>query len=204
MADLEVNLIIERCPHCSVDRPNLRMVADFQTNNYIQDYERTWRAYSCQRCGGVTTAWAHSRGGLINQMFPTSLNVDNSIPKRAKAYLEQAIDSKHAPAGSIMLSASSVDSMLKDKGYKEGSLYFRINKAINDHLITKEMGEWAHEVRLDANDQRHADEQTELPNEQDAQRIIDFTMSLAEFLFVMPSRVQTGIKQAKEEGITNK
>lgn len=199
MAKLETNLAIARCPHCNVDRPNLTMVFQFETKNYNNENERYWIAYSCQRCGGVTTAWAYSYGNNIKQMFPTSLNVDDSIPNRAKAYLEQAIDSKHAPAGSIMLSASSVDSMLKDKGYKEGSLYARINKAIEDHLITKEMGEWAHEVRLDANDQRHADELAELPNEKDAQRTIDFTMALGQFLFVMPSRVQAGIKQAKEE-----
>lgn len=199
MAKLETNLAIARCPHCNVDKPNLTTVAQFQTNTYNNSYQRYWRAYSCQRCGGVTTAWSNNSSGTIHQKFPESLKVDDSIPTRAKAYLEQAIDSKHAPAGSIMLSASSVDSMLKDKGYKKGSLYTRINKAIEDHLITKEMGEWAHEVRLDANDQRHADEQAELPNEQDAQKIIDFTMALAQFLFVMPSRVQAGIKQAKEE-----
>lgn len=199
MANLEINLIITRCPHCNVDRPNLTSVAKFQTNTYNESLQRYWRVYSCQRCGGVTTAWANYSDGYIHQMFPESLRVDDSIPSRAKDYLEQAIDSKHAPAGSIMLSASSVDSMLKDKGYKEGSLYARINKAIVDHLITKEMGEWAHEVRLDANDQRHADELAELPNEEDAQRTIDFTMALAQFLFVMPSRVQAGIKQAKEE-----
>ena len=43
--------------------------------------------------------------------------------------------------------------MLKAKDYTEGSLYSRIDKAVEDRLITKEMAAWAHEVRLDANDQ---------------------------------------------------
>lgn len=98
-----------------------------------------------------------------------------------------------------MLSASSVDSMLKDKGYKNGNLYSRINKAAEDHLITEAMAVWAHEVRLDANDQRHADEDVALPDESDAQKTIDFTLALAQFLFVMPSRVQRGIEKAKED-----
>ena len=51
-----------------------------------------------------------------------------------------------------MLAASAVDSMLKEKGYKDGSLYKRIEQAAGDHLITAEMASWAHEVRLDAND----------------------------------------------------
>jgi hypothetical protein len=38
-----------------------------------------------------------------------------------------------------MLSASAVDAMLKVKGYKSGSLYSRIDKAAEDHMITSEM-----------------------------------------------------------------
>ena len=45
--------------------------------------------------------------------------------------------------------------MLKKKEYKKGSLYSRIDKAAEDHLITEEMAKWAHEVRLDSNEPRH-------------------------------------------------
>jgi len=93
-----------------------------------------------------------------------------------------------------MLSASAVDAMLKIKGYTEGSLYLRIEKAVEDHLITNEMATWAHEVRLDANDQRHADQAATLPTQQDATRVIEFASALAEFLFVLPSRIQRGLQ----------
>jgi len=94
-----------------------------------------------------------------------------------------------------MLTASAVDAMLKAKGYSEGSLYIRIDKASKDHLITEEMAKWAHAVRLDANDQRHADEGSELPTEADAKRSIDFATSLAMFLFTLPARVSKGLAQ---------
>jgi hypothetical protein len=97
-----------------------------------------------------------------------------------------------------MLAASAVDSMLKIKGYKEGSLYARIEKAVEDQLITKEMATWAHEVRLDANDQRHVDEAAVLPTPEDAKRAIDFALALAQFLFVLPAQVQRGIDAAKK------
>ena len=42
--------------------------------------------------------------------------------------------------------------LLKDNGYKEGSLNSRIDSASKDHLITAEMAAWAHEIRLEAND----------------------------------------------------
>lgn len=96
-----------------------------------------------------------------------------------------------------MLAASAVDSMLKIKGYTEGSLYTRIEKAAGDHLITKEMATWAHEVRLDANDQRHVDEAATLPTTEDATRVVDFALALAQFLFVLPAKVQRGIDSAR-------
>ena len=98
-----------------------------------------------------------------------------------------------------MLAASAVDSMLKTKNYRDGSLYARIEQAAKDHLITQDMAKWAHEVRLDANDQRHADELSSLPTQDDARRCVDFAISLAQFLFVLPAQVQRGIADAAAE-----
>ena len=97
-------------------------------------------------------------------MFPKdSSTVPDVVPERAKNYLRQAVDSLHAPSGAVMLAASAVDAMLKNKGYKDGSLYARIDDAAAKHLITPDMAAWAHDVRLDANDERHADESSTLP-----------------------------------------
>jgi hypothetical protein len=38
--------------------------------------------------------------------------------------------------------------MLKELGYKEGSLYARIDQAVSEHKLTSAMDDWAHEVRL--------------------------------------------------------
>jgi hypothetical protein len=134
--------------------------------------------------------------GSIAEIWPSPRTVDNAIPERARTFLQQAIASIHAPAGAVMLTASAVDSMLKEKGLKTGSLYKRIDQASTEHLITPEMAAWAHEVRLEANDQRHADEEAVLPNEADARKVVDFAMALAQFLFVLPSRVAQGRAKA--------
>jgi hypothetical protein len=96
-----------------------------------------------------------------------------------------------------MLTASAIDSMLKDKGYKEGTLNSRIDSAAKDHLITKEMALWAHEIRLDANDQRHADEAAPLPTSTDADKTFEFADALAQFLYVLPALVTRGRKPAE-------
>lgn len=128
----------------------------------------------------------------ISEIWPAPQAVHDSVPDRAKSYLEQAIASIAAPSGAVMLTASAVDSMLKAKGLREGSLYSRIEKASAEHLITQEMAAWAHEVRLDANDQRHDDEDGALPDEADARKSIEFATALAQFLFVLPARVARG------------
>jgi len=128
----------------------------------------------------------------ISHVWPTPKEVAEEIPPRAKEYLSQAMASIHAPAGAVMLTASAVDAMLKAKGYKDGNLYGRIDKAKEDGVITSDMAAWAHEVRLDANDNRHADEQADLPTKQAAERVIDFASALAQFLFVLPARVERG------------
>jgi len=120
------------------------------------------------------------------------MEVTEELPTRAKEFLSQAIASLHAPAGAVMLTASAVDAMLKDKGYKDGSLNTRIEDAAKNHLITAEMAAWAHEIRLDANDQRHADDGATLPNTADATKAIDFGNALAQFLFELPARVARG------------
>lgn len=198
MPRLTPHFELPRCPHCSVARPTLAMVGQFETRDHAQQNLRKWRCYACSNCGGLVTACAPNWDVEATRHFPESREVSDNIPERPRTYLQQAADSIHAPAGSLMLAASAVDSMLKIKGYKDGSLYTRIEKAVEDHLITKEMATWAHEVRLDANDQRHVDEAAVLPTPDDATRAIDFALALAQFLFVLPARVQRGIDAAKK------
>ncbi|WP_369782064.1 DUF4145 domain-containing protein [Pseudomonas sp. WC2401] len=194
------SLPLDRCPHCNVAKPHLKLHYGFENDNDRQTSKRRWGNYQCSICGGVTLAVAsavgHDRSGLaygdIEQLWPSSQTVHESIPERARLFLEQAIASIHAPAGAVMLTGSSVDAMLKEKGLKEGNLFGRIKLAAEKQLITEEMAAWAHEIRLDANDQRHSDEAAALPNEADAQKAIDFATALAQFLFVLPARVARG------------
>jgi DNA-directed RNA polymerase subunit RPC12/RpoP len=192
MPKLIKSLIVERCPYCSVANPNLDVQHGFSTTDHSGHITKHWASYKCGRCGGVVTAWAIEDGGEVVEIFPKLQTVEADVPDRPRDFLEQAIASIHAPEGAVMLSTSAVDAMLTIKGYTEGSLNARINKAAEDHLITKEMAAWAHDVRLDANDQRHADEASTLPSSGDAQRVIDFAMALAEFLFVLPEKVRRG------------
>ena len=149
--------------------------------------------YVCSSCAGIVMAWAPGPGQEIQEHFPRAPSVAQELPERPRTFLSQAQESIHAPAGAVMLAASAVDSMLKHRGLTEGSLYVRIEQAATQHMITAEVAKWAHAVRLDANDQRHADEAATLPTDADAQRSIDFATALGEILFVLPARVERGL-----------
>ena len=185
-------LDLSRCSHCGVDTPTLPLMHNFQTKAVDGSNPRHWGVYVCRRCGGVILAFAGALNDRVLEIFPSISTVEQAVPGTAREYLLQAMNSRHAPAGAVMLAASAVDSMLKAKGYDSGSLYSRIDKAASEHLITSEMAAWAHDVRLEANGQRHADGDFVLPTGADADRVIDFAKSLAEFLFVLPARVAKG------------
>jgi len=87
------------------------------------------------------------------------------------------------------MSASSIDAMLKDHDLTEGSLYTRIEKAVVDGILTQKMPDWAHRVRLDANNPRHADAATPPMTDEDARRAFDFAKVLTEYLYLLPSRM---------------
>ena len=199
MTLLTEQLQLDRCPHCQVDRPSLYRQSSFQTSNHLATNTRWWKTYACVRCGGVVLASASRDGGQIGAMYPRPSHANPAIPDVAREYLQQAIDSLHAPAGSVILCASAVDAMLKVRGYRKGTLNGRIDEAAANHLITADMAEWAHQVRLDANDPRHADEVNPLPSDDDAKRSVEFVLALGEFLFVLPSKVKRGLERSDED-----
>ena len=194
-----VQLEMERCPHCKISTPNLHRFHGLAPADSHGKADRVWGIYACARCGWVVSA-AWSPDAMASPVpvaiYPSDDRVDESIDAVAREYLKQCKDSLHAPAGAVMLAASAVDAMLKAKGYKDGNLFQRIEKAAGDHVITADMSKWAHQVRLDANDQRHADEGASFPTEEEAQRSLDFALALAEILFVLPARVTRGQKES--------
>lgn len=202
MAKLSGQLILDSCPHCGRANPVLTRVSGFiETKDHARTNKRWWAMYKCTTCGDTITAGGYKQSNDAKQtdirwIYPSTPTISESIPDKAREFLRQAQNTFHAPAGAIMLCASAIDAMLKEKGYTKDSLYKRIDKATADQLITDSMAKWAHEVRLDANEQRHADKDVKLPDEKDAKLTFDFAIVFAEYLFVLPSKVERGIADA--------
>ncbi|GGA82991.1 hypothetical protein GCM10011385_41480 [Nitratireductor aestuarii] len=201
---------VDRCPQCNIARPYMSLTwsgpIKVNGNRGVR-----WGVYECSSCNRLTMVEGFEGqidalglvrgdfGNLVRAVYPGQREVDDSLPEEAQRYLKQALETLFAPDAAIVMAASAVDAMLKDKGYSKGSLYTRIDQAVSDHILTEGMGKWAHKVRLDANAVRHADEEAKPPTREDAQQVVDFATALGDFLFVFTARVDEGLKEAGGE-----
>lgn len=194
---------IERCPQCGVAKPLINLIGN-PDKHFKDSWDRTYYHFTgvCSKCRRHVLFYGHGdpeREIEVEKTFPSFTKVAEELPPMAAKFLKQAVDSKHAPDGALMLSASSIDAMLKAIGYSKGTLYARIDEAKSKRDITDAMAEWAHSIRLSANEPRHADEEFTGATEEDALQSLEFAKALGEYLFVLPLKVSKW--KAKAEGV---
>ncbi|MER9069240.1 DUF4145 domain-containing protein [Mesorhizobium sp. M0902] len=196
-----------RCPHCSIPNPGY---AEWWTSGGLvpratPGFTAKWGTYFCTACGGGVLAkgvWGDAKDNAeIASLIPTARSVHDDVPEPVRTFLQQAIDTQHAPDAAAVMAGSAVDSMLKVLGYEDGSVYARINKAVEEHKITESMGEWAHAVRLEANNPRHADKAKPHVSSAEAAQSVEFAEALAFFLFVLTERIKRGKTAAEEASL---
>jgi hypothetical protein len=114
-------------------------------------------------------------------MFPDAKAAHEDIPEPARTFLQQAYETLHAPDAAAVMAGSAVDAMLKANGLVEGTLYKRIDEALEKNLLTKGMADWAHEVRLGSNRPRHADAEKPHVSPDEAKQAVGFAEALGTF-----------------------
>lgn len=164
--------------------------------------EQLWQLYCCQRF--ILVVFDIGKGSHyidieVSEYIPGLKVAFREIPDPAYSYLNQALGTMHAPDGAILLACAAINAMLKSKGFVEGTLYKRIEDAVRSNLLAPNMQDWAHHVRLEANDQRHADKHRANETGEQAKACVDFASALGDFLFVLPARVTRGIKRAGDQ-----
>lgn len=194
---------VRHCPHCSISSPLLALMWATPngegTPRTDGNSRKAWAAYACRTCGGVVTAEAYglNMGADAAYIYPEAKQAHEDIPSIARTFLQQAYETLHAPDASAVMAGSAVDAMLKHHNYTEGSLYHRIDKALEDNLLTKGMADWAHAVRLGSNRPRHADAERPHVTGDEARQSVEFAEALGNFLFVLTAKIDRGIEAAK-------
>jgi hypothetical protein len=165
-------------------------------------YTRRWAIYVVTCCN-VPLLAVGPQGNIaadapIEAIYPTAAAAAVEIPEPARTYLQEALETPHAPNSAAMAAGSAVDAMLKSRGLTKGTVNERIDEAVRQQILTPEMAEWAHRVRFVSNQPRHADTENSLVTPPQAQHSVEFAEALGQFLFVLPSRVKKGIEAAKK------
>jgi hypothetical protein len=140
-------------------------------------------------------------GNDAEYIYPDTKRAHEDIPSVARNYLQQAYETLHAPDAAAVMAGSAVDAMLKEKGYAKGSLYERIDKALNDNVLTQGMANWAHEVRLGSNRPRHSDVERPHVSPDEAKQSVEFAEALGSFLFVLTAKIERGIEAANKASV---
>lgn len=194
------NLRLPKCPHCGVAKPQIAMVWQSEFIGVDRLPPRIWATYMCTSCGALVLTAGHegvnAPNGPVASIYPGLKQAAAELPEMARTFLQQAYETLHAPDAAAVMAGSAVDAMLKDKKYEKGSLYERIDKAVEEHLLTPAMGDWAHWVRLGSNRPRHADKDKPHISPEEARQAVEFADALGQFLYVLSSRISKGIDDA--------
>ena len=202
---------LDRCPQCGTAKPTLNLKGCVFDRDDVADHYQlpAWAIYQCTSCRDAVMfdvphmPFGHDTrnlAGYINHSFqvyaeaviPARGHDFSDWPERAATYMTQAVEVISAPDAAVMLAGSAVDAMLKEKGYADGSVYARIEKASKDSILTEAMSDWAHAVRLASNNPRHADLNAPHATPEEAKATIEFTIALGQFLFVLPAKIARG------------
>lgn len=122
------------CPHCGVGRPQVALLSDYGARG-----NRRWAVYTTTCCGGVLLAMgpegATAAGNApIETIYPGARSAAAEIPDPARSYLQQALETLHAPDAAAVMAGSAVDAMLKHFELTEGSVYKRIDLAVSQRI----------------------------------------------------------------------
>ncbi len=199
---LTQQLLLAECPHCQTANPNIVGEGGELETNGPKGYSRKWLHYTCQSCGGCIIAAARSSDAysIVTEIYPRPKSgLSTNIPELSRDFLREARDGVFNPRSCIMVCASAVQAMLAEKKIEATSIYRSLNKAVKEGVLSEDLAKWGHQVRLEANEQRHVDKDKPAPTTEDAERCLEFTMMLAEILFVIPARVSKGLETSQPE-----
>lgn len=186
------------CPKCQA-HSHLTERATYRkhSNGIAIDYS----VEECNSCEQHFLVVLHANTGRRLAIYPKSLPqiVDKLIPSPIKEDFEEALlcHSVGAFRGAAALARRTVQVICLNKGAsKTKKLQDQIDELFTNGIITKDIQEWAHEVRFLGNDAAHPNKDEVL--EGDAKDILELLESLCEVLYVTPAKALERKKKRTE------
>jgi len=202
------------CPHCGV-YSTFRVSAEHK-NEYWGGYAQILNCNYCHQHVYVVLGekiTEDSRGNKISQeviveSYPKRVpKMHESITKNiADDYIEaiKCLD-VGANKGAIAMCRRALQSSALEKGASKDKLIDQIDELWEKGIITKDIREWAHEIRLSGNIGAHPNEDGLMNvTAEDAKGMIEFLERYFEYVYVMPYKVyaqRLKRKKSKEKGL---
>lgn len=139
---------------------------------------------------------ASNSGFVMTAMFPKLVAIDmpTNVPEGVAKAFKQAAESRRAghldAAAAMYRKAMELGLKVLSPDIAAWKIEKRIDKMAAEGLITKDLQDWAHELRLDGNDVLHEDEATS--------EMIDQMHSLCKFLLTYLYTLPEQVKAARE------
>jgi hypothetical protein len=168
------------CPHCGI-HSTISLRTSFGSH-YI---------YTCDRCDKLTLLVIENRE--VTDQYPKRVpKIDSSIPQDAANDYVEAIKCFDVGANkaSVAMCRRALQASLIQKGAGKGKLVDQIDELFDKGIITEDIKNWAHEIRLTGNVGAHPD-QDGLGNvtPQDAEELIKFIEEYLNYVYIMPAKV---------------
>lgn len=204
------------CPHC------LSTAAGFTCTYQWQDRSFNYRAFVLAVCGicnnglilrvdrrsqqqipslpGSNLNFPSSDIQLVETWPTTRLDKPSDVPDHIDNFYTQGLVNLRGrrwdAAGAMFRKTLDVSTKLIEPEHRAENLFIRIEKLVAAGHLTKAMGEWSHEIRIEGNDAVH-DEKPE--TEADANAIQKFTEAFLRYAFTLPNMVEQNRSKRRNE-----
>lgn len=200
--------IVRNCPHCHSQKNTFTLHATFKDPNPAKQHEYI-SFFTCGNCHEGYVIRSQSRDGqspdnikgnieqsgkatiLKEYPSPISTAVPEYLPDNIKSFFLQAADSLKSQYidASAMMSRKVLEVAVKKLNPNgNGSLYKRIEQLEQIGLITQDLKDWAHAIRIDGNEVAH--EETPATNEL-ATELLSFVELFLMYTFTMPGMIES-------------
>ncbi|MCG7388710.1 DUF4145 domain-containing protein [Pantoea sp. ACRSB] len=203
------------CPHCLREKAMLEAFAEKAIDNgpftnvafFCRSCEQAGICVVRSRRAGIPKPLSKSKeNGFVNVVIPGHADYElnqiypspqhhsapDNTPKRAAEFFIESKDNlqRQRYDTAVMICRKVLDiatrQLLGDKSNRE-TLVQRITMLHAQNLITEQMKDWAHIVRIDSNGAVHSDE---IFTKEEAEEIIGFTEVFLIYSFTLPAMVE--------------
>ncbi len=174
-------MTVLNCPYCDV-----RSTVSWRTQ--ITGKSQVFEILQCDNCNELILRITE---GKYVRHYPARIpKLDTSIPEQvANDYVEaiKCFDVGANKAAVVMCRRALQNSVL-EKGAKKEKLFDQIDELHTNQVITKDIKDWAHEIRITGNIGAHPDQDgLEDVTKEDAEELIRFMEEYLNYVYTMPS-----------------